>query len=95
MLEHPDARRRHVEPVGLPPLDDLRVPGRDGHAGAVAAAPIERTISRSSSIGKPFLEHEAGRQPERPGAGDREVVHGAVHCKLTDVAAGKTNGWTT
>ena len=36
-----------------------------------------------------LLDHEPGRQPQRPRAAHREVVHGAVDRQLADVAAGE------
>ena len=82
-----DTGRRHVEPVCLATLDNLRVARDDcdlrcvrgcGHRGDDPAKVGNRVA---------LLDHEAGGQPERTGAGDGEVVHCPVHREFADVAS--------
>ena len=83
----PDAGRRHVEPVGLAAFDDLRVAGDDRDSGCPGGGPHRGDDAPQVGNRKALLDHESGRQPERPRADHREVVDGAVDGELADVAA--------
>ena len=84
-----DPGRRHVEPVGLPALDHLRVAGRHGN-GHRRRGPRHRG-GDAAQVGdrEALLDHEAGRERDRPRSRDGEVVDGAVDGEVADVAAGE------
>ena len=79
-----------VDAVALAALDDLRVAGRDDHARLPPRRrAIEAATRRSSATAKPSSTTNAGREHERPCAGDGEIVDRAVDGELADVAAGE------
>ena len=77
--------------VGLAALDDLRVAGDDRHAGG-ARRRGDRLDLGAQHLGlQALLEDQRQRQRERPRAGHREVVDGAVDRELADRAAGEAD----
>ena len=78
----PTPARADVHPVGVPALDDLRVTGRDPHAGErLVAAAIASTSARSTSAVQALLEDQREAQRQRTRPGHREVVDRAVDAR--------------
>ena len=84
-----DPGRVEVEPVCLAALDDLRVAGRDDHPGGLGSARHRAGEPAQPRHLEALLDHEPGREHERPCAGDGQVVHRPVDRELADVAAGE------
>ena len=83
-------------PVPLAAINDLGIAGdRASHSLHGRPSCIESTTRRRSAIGKPFFENEGCRKEQRHGTADSQVVHGAMHGQLADIAAGKKIGRTT
>ena len=84
-----DARRIDEELVGRAAPDDLRVAGDDGDAGARRRRPRRFDDPPQIVDRQPLLEDEGERERQRARAADGEIVDGAVHRQLADVAAAK------
>ncbi len=56
-------------------------------SAAARAAPATKALSSAPS--SPSSRISAQRQPQRPGAGHREIVDGAAHREVAEVAAGE------
>ena len=89
VLDHPHPGRIDVAAVRLAPLDHLGVAGDDLHPGRRRGGGHGRHDRGQVGDGEAFLQHEAGRQVQRGGAGHRQVVDGPVHGQVADVAAGE------
>ena len=78
-----------VAAVAVAALDDLGVAGNDLHAGGGRG--IGHGVDDGGELGQreSFFEDEAGAQKLWIGAGDGEIVDGAVHGELADRTAGK------
>jgi hypothetical protein len=88
-LDDADAGRVDVAAVALAALDDLGVAGDDRDAGLLGRPRHRRADAGQVGDREALLEDEAGGEVQRAGAGDGEVVDGAVDGEVADVAAGE------
>ena len=82
-----DAGSGDEDLVALAPVHDLGVAGDQGHARLVAGLPHRGDDALQVGQRQALLEDEGGREEQRLGAADRQVVHGAVDRQPADVAA--------
>ena len=81
----PDTGRRDVHAVGRASVDDLRVAGDDRRLRPrPRRSAMSATISRNCVDREALLEHEPGRQCERPRAHHRQIVDRAVDREVAD-----------
>jgi hypothetical protein len=84
LRDHADAGGGDVEPVGRSLRDHLGVAGDDLYAGRVGGRLHVGHERPQPGDLEALLDHERGREPQRPGPADREVIDGAVHGEVTD-----------
>ena len=84
-----DAGGDDVEPVALAALDDFGVAGGYGDAGLLRGPCHRRYLAFQDFGVQTLLDDEGGGEAERGGAGDGQVVDGAVYRELPDRAAGE------
>ena len=85
--DHPDAGGVDEYAITLAALDHLGVAGDDRHAGGARRVGHRMDDAREIGEGQALFEDEAGGEPERPRAAHGDVVDGAVHGELADVAS--------
>ena len=90
--DHADAGSGDENLVALAAIHDLGIAGNQGHAGLGAACRMECDDAPKVVHRQAFFENECGREEQRPGAADRQIVDGAVHGQLANVAAGEEEG---
>ena len=88
-LQHADPRRVDEAGIGLAALHHLGVAGHDLHPRPLGGGGHRGDDPAQVGDREPLLEHESRREVERPRPRHRQVVDGAVHGQVADVAAGE------
>ncbi len=85
-------RRRDVDSVGLPVLDNFRVAACNGHAGLPRGIGHGPNFCLKNRVGKPSLENIGTHKRLSSCAGDSQIIHRPVYRKLADGTSGKAQG---
>ncbi len=87
VVDRADTGGRHIEPVALPPLDNLGVARHDDDPRLRCRLGHRRRHPPEGVHRQSLLQYESCAHPKWPGTAHRKVVYGAVDGDLADVSS--------